>query len=292
MKKFNFINQKEGDNIKKMDSDEDSQKAIKLVQGIFYSVTVSKIICIVIGTALIAFAFYNIHQPANITEGGGFGLLLLFNHWFGLQPYIASPIMDIVLYIIAVRFLGLKFLRISILSTIMLTTFLKVFASLPLSIFLDISQQPLISALVGGVFVGVGAGLVVLQGGSCGGDDASAITLSKITGFRISLVYLVIDGTVLLLSMTYIPVNRIAFSIVAAMISSLFLDLTISIGNIDMLGVILKYLGPDKSLINYSVISRTTLPKVVPSSSNIQRPNLHTFRLVAGAGTPLVFEDG
>ena len=140
--------------------------------------------------------------------------------------------------------------------------------------------------------MGVGAGLVVLQGGSCGGDDASAITLSKITGFRISLVYLVIDGTVLLLSMTYIPVNRIVFSIVAAMMSSLFLELTISIGDIEILGAILQYLGPDKSLINYSTLPKTTLPRIEQPSNNIQRPILHTFKLVARAETPLVFEDG
>ena len=39
----------------------------------------------------------------------------------------------------------------------------------------DLSGQPLIAALLGGVFVGVGVGLVVRAGGASGGDDVLAL---------------------------------------------------------------------------------------------------------------------
>ena len=189
----------------------------------------STILNVILGTGLIAFALYNIHIPANITDGGGLGLILLLNHWFNLPPFIMAPIIDVLLYIVAIRFLGIKFLKISILSTIMLAIFLRVFAALP-TVLPNLSGQPLVAALLGGVFVGLGAGLVFRQGGSCGGDDAFVITLVKLTKWRISMVYLIIDGAILLLSMTYIAPSRIVFSLVTAITSSIVLDITCSIG--------------------------------------------------------------
>ncbi len=72
--------------------------------------------------------------------------------------------------------------------------------------------------------MGTGAGLVIRQGGSTGGDDALALSISRLTGCRIFLAYLATDITVLLLSLTYIPLRRIGFSIVSVAISSLMVD--------------------------------------------------------------------
>jgi uncharacterized membrane-anchored protein YitT (DUF2179 family) len=90
----------------------------------------------------------------------------------------------------------------------------------------DLSGQPLVAALAGGILVGVGAGLVFRQGGSCGGDDALVITIAKLTKWRLCIIYVIIDLAVLLLSMTYIAPGRIVFSLLTAITSSAFLDLT------------------------------------------------------------------
>jgi hypothetical protein len=95
----------------------------KLTSSLTTTFTKTKVVNVVLGTCLIAFAVYNIHIPANITDGGGLGLILLLNHWFNLPPFVVAPILDILLYIVALRFLGMKFLRISILSTISLAIF-------------------------------------------------------------------------------------------------------------------------------------------------------------------------
>ena len=65
---------------------------------------------------------------------------------------------------------------------------------------------------------------MVRQGGSCGGDDALALVISKATGWRLSRAYLFTDLTVLLLSLSYIPLRRIAFSLVTVTVSSLIID--------------------------------------------------------------------
>ena len=67
-------------------------------------------------------------------------------------------------------------------------------------------------------------GRIVRQGGSSGGDDALALVILKLTGWRLSRAYLFTDLTVLFASLSYIPFRRIAFSLVTVTVSSLLID--------------------------------------------------------------------
>ena len=66
--------------------------------------------------------------------------------------------------------------------------------------------------------------LVIRGGGSCGGDDALALTIAHLTKWRIARAYLLTDITVLVLSLSYIPVSRIVFSLVTVTVSSFLID--------------------------------------------------------------------
>ena len=83
-----------------------------------------------------------------------------------------------------------------------------------------LSDQPLLAALLGAVFVGVGCGLCVRVGGAVCGDDGLALSISEKFRLKIEYVYFLFDFSVLVLSLTYIPVKRIIFSLLTVMISS------------------------------------------------------------------------
>ena len=150
-------------------------------------------------------------------------MLLLLNLCFGVSPAILTPILVIACYALALRFLGGAFLKWSLVSTCSLAGFFKLWEQFP-RVLPDLSAWPLAAALLGGLFVGVGVGLVVRQGGSSGGDDALALTIAHVTRCRLSRAYLVTDLTVLALSLSYIPVRRIVWSIVTVTVSSLVID--------------------------------------------------------------------
>ena len=80
-------------------------------------------------------------------------------------------------------------------------------------------QHPLLAALAGAIFVGVGVGLCVLSGGAPSGDDALAMSLSHRTRLNLSWIYLVSDLSVLALSLTYIPFSRIIYSLLTVVLS-------------------------------------------------------------------------
>lgn len=183
-----------------------------------------KISIIALGAAILSFGLYNIHQQVNITEGGVLGLLLLINHWFDISPTLLTPFLDGICYLIAFRSLGWNFIRISAVSTLFISAFFRLWELFP-PVFSKLAEYPLHAAVLGGLFVGIGVGLIVKQGGSSGGDDALALTISMHTGWRLSRSYLLTDLTVLLLSLTYIPLTKLIFSLITVTISSFTIDL-------------------------------------------------------------------
>ena len=101
--------------------------------------------------------------------------------------------------------------------------FFRIWESFP-PVLPSLADKPLLAALLGALFIGVGVGIVVKNGGSCGGDDALALFIHKVSGWRLSRAYLISDLTVLALSLTYIPFKKIFFSLITVTISSYILE--------------------------------------------------------------------
>ena len=188
-----------------------------------------KLLLIALGAAVYTFGIHNIHQRTAITEGGIIGLMLLVEHWFGLSPALVTPVLDLSCYLLAFRVLGGGFIRDSILATLAVSGWYKVWELLP-PLLPDLSAHPLAAALCGALFVGTGVGLIIRQGGSGGGDDALALTIARVTGWRLSGAYLFTDLTVLALSLSYIPPRRILFSLITVTVSSFVIDRVQEIG--------------------------------------------------------------
>ena len=176
---------------------------------------VKRIAIILMGSAIFTFGVHNIHNVTGITEGGIIGLVLFGNHWFGIPPSIVSPLLDCLSYAVALKVLGGGFLGWSAVATVAVAGFYRLWESLPYMLP-DLTNDPLLAA--------VGVGLVSRQGASAGGDDALALSISKITGWRVGRCYLFTDLSVLALSLTYIPVVKIAFSLITVTISSAVID--------------------------------------------------------------------
>lgn len=179
---------------------------------------------IAVGAAVLSFGLYNVHHQSDITEGGVLGLLLFADHWFGISPAILTPLLDGACYLLAFKYLGFAFIKISAVSTVSVSVFYKIWEMFP-PLLPDLSDNLLAASILGGLFVGVGVGIIVRQGGSSGGDDALALAISKKMHCKISKAYLFTDFTVLALSLSYIPLRQILFSVLTVTLSSNLIDL-------------------------------------------------------------------
>ena len=175
------------------------------------------------GAAILSFGLHNVHSQSGITEGGVLGMTLLLNHWFDISPSVSGIVLDLTCYFIGWRLLGNSFLKNAVFASCCFSLSYRVWEHFGY-IVPDLSQHQLAAAIIGALFVGVGVGIVVKEGGASGGDDALALVISKIAKCRISKAYLATDLTVLCLSLSYIPFSKIAFSLVTVTLSSFIID--------------------------------------------------------------------
>ena len=163
---------------------------------------------LLLGTAILSFGLYNIHSQASITEGGVLGLQLLIQHWFGISPSIIGPVMDFMCYLIGWKILGGNFLKNAIVASVSYAFFYSLHEKMGYMLP-DLSPHPVFAAV-----------LVVRSGGASGGDDALALILNRVTKAKLEQCYFITDFVVLMLSLTYIPLGKIACSLLTVSISS------------------------------------------------------------------------
>ena len=170
------------------------------------------------GGGLLAFGLYNVHALAGVTEGGILGMTLLLQHWFRISPAWSGLVMNAICYFIGWRTLGREFIAYSAVAGGAFSLFYAICEQFP-PLWPQLADMPLTAALLGAVFVGVSIGISVRAGGAPGGDDALAMSISKMTGWKIQWAYLASDLTVLALSATYIEPLRLAYSLLTVMLS-------------------------------------------------------------------------
>lgn len=175
-------------------------------------------------SAFQAFGMYNVHALSDITEGGVLGATLLLDHWFGISPAVSSFILNSACFLLGLKILGLTFIGYSFTAAAGYSIGYRLCEQFP-PLWPEIAGYPLAAAIIGALFIGIGAGLCVRAGGATTGDDALAMSLSRTTKIPIQHIYLISDLTVLGLSLSYIPLRRIAYSLLTVVLSGQIIGL-------------------------------------------------------------------
>lgn len=172
-----------------------------------------------LGSAILAFGLYHIHSFSGVTEGGQLGLILLLQHWFHISPAISTAVINVICYGIGWKMLGKVFIIRSAVATGGFSLIYWIIQQFP-PLWPNLAEYPLVAALAGAVFVGVGCGLCVRVGGAACGDDGLAMSISSKLNIKIEYVYFFFDFTILSASLSYIPLSRILYSLLTVTISS------------------------------------------------------------------------
>lgn len=188
------------------------------MRSVLKEMKVSSVLLLLLGSAILAFGLYNVHFVSHVTEGGILGLTLFLEHWFGISPSVSGFILTVLCYFLGWKLLGKLFLVYSFISSIGFSVFYGIFEQFE-PVFPEIGTKPLLAAVVGALFVGVSVGICVRVGGAPTGDDALAMSLERVLPVDIQWIYLISDLAVLLLSLTYIPVSKIVYSLLTVILS-------------------------------------------------------------------------
>ena len=188
------------------------------MRSIWKEIKISSIVLLLGGSGLLAFGIYHIHSVSGATEGGILGLTLLLEYWFGISPSVSGFLLTGLCYFMGWKLLGKRFLIYSFISAIGFSTFYGIFEQFA-PLFPQLRETPLFASVIGALFVGVSVGICVRAGGAPTGDDALAMSVSKILPIDIQWIYLISDLIVLLASLSYIPPDRILYSLLTVILS-------------------------------------------------------------------------
>lgn len=188
------------------------------MRSIWKEIKLSSVLLLLAGSALLAFGLYNVHSISNVTEGGILGLTLLLEHWFGISPSFSGFLLTALCYFLGWKTLGKRFLVFSFISAIGFSVFYGIFEQFD-PLFPQIGEMPFLAAVIGALFVGISVGICVRVGGAPTGDDALAMSLSSVMPVDIQWIYLASDLVVLFISLSYIPLNKILYSLLTVLLS-------------------------------------------------------------------------
>lgn len=171
-----------------------------------------------LASAFQAFGMYNVHSVSQITEGGVLGMTLLLQHWLTLSPAISGFVLNAACYLLGWKTLGKRFIGFSIVAAVGFSVGYGICEQFP-PLWPALNNLPLLASILGALFIGIGAGICVRIGGATCGDDALAMSLSHLLKVPIQRIYLISDLTVLVLSLSYIPLHRILYSLLTVILS-------------------------------------------------------------------------
>ena len=154
---------------------------------------------IVLGTFIMAIGYVLFISPYKFAPGGVYGIAIVLHHLFGFKIGLAGILMDIPLTMLGFWILGPRFGVKTIMGMLLLSGWISAIEML-YGYDAFVQNQPLLSALYGGVLVGIGLGLVFKSKATSGGSDIIAMIVSKYTHMPIGQLMIIVDSAIVLLS--------------------------------------------------------------------------------------------
>ena len=184
-----------------------------------YMREISSYLMLVLGAAIAAFSIEEFLVPCTILDGGIVGISIMVNNLSGLSLSMLTLVLNLPFLIIGFRRLGTKFIAKSAVAMMAFSSFLEVFASLT-----DMTQDYLLAVCFGGVFLGVGVGLVIRSGGCLDGTEVVAIFLNRSFNLPVGRTVLLINVAIYMAAGFLFGFNRAMYSLLTYFITSKVID--------------------------------------------------------------------
>lgn len=183
---------------------------------------------IVVGVALTALAFGMIILPQSFAAGGVTGAAVVLSELIPLSLSALVLTLNAALFILGLLLVGREFVMKTALASLAFPVLLEFFQEHQL--LSQLSADPLLSSLLAGAILGLGASLVLLGNGSCGGFDTLGVVLNKRFGISVSLVMYVTDTTVILIQAADRPLLNTAYGILVILVCSAVISMVLTRG--------------------------------------------------------------
>ena len=155
---------------------------------------------IVIGSFILASGFVLFITPYKIVPGGVYGISIVLHWLLGTPVGMVALAFDIPLTLIGIKVLGPRFGIKTVVGFILTAVFVDVitffYGTEPL-----VEGDALLSSIFGGLFLGVGVGLIFKSKATSGGTDIIAMMIGKKTKIPVGQLMILVDSAIVLIGL-------------------------------------------------------------------------------------------
>jgi uncharacterized membrane-anchored protein YitT (DUF2179 family) len=188
---------------------------------------IKEFILVNIGLFLVAFGIFYFLIPNNIAAGGVSGLAIVINHYLPQIPVGGlMMIMNMVLFIVGIIFIGRDFGLKTIYSSLALSGMILIFETF-FPIAAPVTNDILLELFCGILLAGSGMGIVFLNNASTGGTDIIAKILNKFFHINIGKGLLMADFFIVLSAAFAFGLQTGLYALLAVIINGFVIDAVI-----------------------------------------------------------------
>ena len=192
-----------------------------------YLSTIKTLIHIIIGATVFGVGVQGFIVPHQLLSGGISGLSLII--YYITQGVLSLGAINFLLNIpvlyAAWRWLGRWHLGVTLFGTLFMSVIINVLA--PLST-LELTHNPIIGGILGGLFSGLGLGIVYRGGGNTGGIDPIALIIRNRFGLQIGSILFGINMMILVAGAIVINIEAAATTLISTYLSAMVTNKVIS----------------------------------------------------------------
>ncbi len=155
---------------------------------------------ILLGSVILTFGYVYFIIPYKILPGGIYGISIILHHQLGLPVGVTALVFNMILLGVGLKILGPRFGVKTFTTLVLIAVFVDVAGYFtgyePL-----VEDYALLSAVFGGLLVGLGVGLIFRARASTGGSDVLAMIIGRFSSMQVGQIMIIVDSLVVLLGL-------------------------------------------------------------------------------------------
>ncbi|HPJ02821.1 MAG TPA: YitT family protein [Candidatus Limiplasma sp.] len=177
---------------------------------------------ILVGCAISALSFPMFLVQYDIAPGGVTGIATVLHYLFSFPIGLTSLALNVPLFIMGYRLLGRIFAFRTLIATIVFSLFIDWLPVMPFP------ADMLLSAVFGGVLLGLGLGLILRGGATTGGSDLTAKMIhARFQHISVGMILFAIDFCVVISAAFLITPKAALYALITIFISSRVIDMVV-----------------------------------------------------------------
>lgn len=171
---------------------------------------IKELALVTLGAFISAIGFNGMFVGNSIASGGVGGLAISLKAIFGWNPATFVLLANIPLMLLCLFLLGKSTFLKTVYGAWIYPLFINLTDSLP-----NLTDNPLLAAIFGGIILGFGLGLVFLGNSSTGGTGILVQILNKYTPIPLGILMAIIDGFIVGIGLLAFDADTVMYSIIA-----------------------------------------------------------------------------